>query len=251
MSAPQKHLDSVLPKGPHLDGILVPAVDRRTQIRTQRRILFLPPHEAFASEALELNGFSNPEHMELPESYHSNKLVIDAKERGDSLPTPLIMFADGVRYTSTQAGRSDSILGIWFRSFETGKRHLVVAIRLQFLCRCGCRGWCTLHPIWCAIAWSLRFMSQGIRPTCMFDGRDRQRSDPYSPETAGLLLGYTAMLLFITGRVGSTISEPSPTICAPERRLAHVGVCVLCPNPPADSPRGGYCVYVSVCVPDP
>ena len=189
-----------MPKGPTIDLIKAPGIDRKTLNRTTRSIRFLPPHEAMASEIEASDGrFPKPEDLDLPPAYWDNPVVINAKASGDPLPHPCVLFLDGVRYQSSNSGRADSVLGFWWRSFGTQQRHLVAAIRMQTLCRCGCRGWCTIHPVLAAIAHSMELMRDGVRDNEVFDGSRREASNAYSMESKGRELGFRAMLLFVTG----------------------------------------------------
>ena len=213
----QKVLDRVLPKGPKVDTLQIPGIDRRTLRGCSTTIHFMPPHEAIAHEFSE-SEMAPPETMTLPPCYHSNPVVQKARDNGDPLPQPLILFLDGVRYTAMLAGRSDSVLGIWVRSWATGKRHLCAALRVSNMCRCGCKGWCTIYPVLSACAFSFMNMATGVRPNFTFDGKQRLDSDPYSVSQAGPALGYTAMLLWITGIRGQ--SQLSATCI----HVAHVSL---------------------------
>ena len=195
---PQKILDKTLPNGPHLDILKVPGIDRASMVRTTRHLHFLPPHEALAAEAHN-SQIRRPEDMELPQCYFENPIVQAAQEAGQRLPHPCIIFIDGVRYRSALAGRGDSVLGIWLRTFASGTRHLLCALSVSQFCRCGCKGWCTIFPVLCAIAHSFIHMARGQRPACKPDGSARLPGDPYSVDTTNQSLGFTAMLMWITG----------------------------------------------------
>eukprot|EP00959_Pyramimonas_sp_CCMP1952_P182227 3810069-Pyramimonas_sp.AAC.1 len=135
----------------------------------------------------------------MPPCYHTNPIVQAKLNRGEPPPVPIALFADGVRYTATLAGRADSILGMWIRTLKSQKRHLLCSIRVNRMCRCGCRGWCTLHPVWAALAHGFRGLALGRRPRMKWDGTPRQPDDPFSVELLGEDLGFSAVLLFMTG----------------------------------------------------
>ena len=110
---------------------------------------------AYGDEALQAalnNGpVSVPDVMQT-EKYRSQPLVVQARNNEMPLPIPLAVYLDGVSPTSVLAGRSDSLLGVWVVNLVTWKRHLLSVTRGLDMCRCGCKWWCTLYPIFCALA---------------------------------------------------------------------------------------------------
>ena len=72
---------------------------------------------------------------------------------------PCALYLDGVPMT-----RTDGVLGFTFYDLVSQKRHLCAVIRKAEMCTCGCRGWCSLWPIWNALAWSLKALSDGVYP---------------------------------------------------------------------------------------
>ena len=50
------------------------------------------------------------------------------------------------------------------------KRHVVCVIRKSSLCKCGCRGWCTLFPVFQMLKWSFKALYEGRRPSEGHDG---------------------------------------------------------------------------------
>ncbi len=131
--------------------------------------------------------------------FESNPLVQKIRSETGRTPLPLTLFADSVRYTSPLAGRASSILGIFLRTGVTQRRHLLAAVRSSKLCRCGCRGWCTLSHVWSYIASSLRSLALGRRTNTLFTGEIRDTAHPYSIESAGEKLHFNAVLLWVTG----------------------------------------------------
>ena len=185
--------------GPQLDCIKAQAIDHKTAVNTERKILMLPPLEAIAAEVKEMPAMLDFDPAALPPCYHSNPKVKEAKDQGKPPPLPLALFADGIRYKTVLAGRADAILGIWVRSLTTQRRHLLCSIRVQRMCRCGCRGWCTLHPIMSALAHSFKGLALGRRLNTFWDNTPRLPSDPYGVGGAGDELGFRAVLLYLTG----------------------------------------------------
>ena len=53
---------------------------------------------------------------------------------------PSALYVDHVGSTT----KRDGVVGFFIYSLVTQRRHLRVAVRKSDLCRCGCRGWCSL-----------------------------------------------------------------------------------------------------------
>ena len=129
------------------------------------------------------------------EKYRSHPLVVQAINNEVPLPLPVAVYLDAVAFTSALAGRSDSLLGVWVVNLVTWKRHLFSVQRSLDMCRCGCKGWCTMFPIFCALAFMLESMQAGLAPTQMHDG------SPLPAELVSLMVGleFTAVMLWVKG----------------------------------------------------
>ena len=92
--------------------------------------------------------------LDLP-VYTGHPVTKEIISEGGSPPMPVTIFADGVRYSSQIGVKAHSCIGVWCRFSFNERRHLLCAVRSQMLCSCGCRGWCSLLPIWSHIAHSL------------------------------------------------------------------------------------------------
>ena len=79
------------------------------------------------------------------------------------------------------------------------KRHLVAVVRKSSLCKCGCHGWCTLHPIWCFVHWSVQAMGRGTFPTGRHDHAPWKPADAERADLQGSLLSFIGMLLQVKG----------------------------------------------------
>ena len=80
---------------------------------------------------------------------------------------PLSLYMDGVPYSKT-----DSMLGIWAYNEISKMRHLMVILRRRCWCRCGCKGWCSLFPIWKFVAWCFNALALGRMPGDRCDGKE-------------------------------------------------------------------------------
>ena len=94
---------------------------------------------------------------ELPTSYYEHPLVQSAAGRP---VMPVALYVDGVPTT-----KRDGVLGFWVYSLITLKRFLVAVLRKSELCKRGCRGWCSLWPIFDMVRWSFASFAAGIFPS--------------------------------------------------------------------------------------
>ena len=105
---------------------------------------------------------------------------------------PVSLYLDSVSYS-----RPDSCLGIWCYFSLTGQRHLLAVLRHSEMCTCGCKGWCSMHPIWSMIAWSLEHMLEGKHPDTRHDGTPFGPLDGERQRVAGQPLGWKAVCVFV------------------------------------------------------
>ena len=150
----QAHLDTVLPSaGPfyHVDTPIWNKGSERvtksipTACLWQRLGLEFKANQTLG-HTLDGSIDAKPDVMRT-EAYMSHPTVTASLENENPLPLPLAMYLDGVAFTSALAGRMDSLLGIWIINLLTEDRHLFCVIRLLDMCRCGCKGWCSLFPL--------------------------------------------------------------------------------------------------------
>lgn len=216
----RKKLDSVLPRPGPLYHVDMPCQVR--QNRSTRSVPTITMHEALAKEvAKDPDMLRRASEKDWPPSYHSNPLVQDARAKGLPLPLPLVLYLDGVRFTSQIAGHGDTVLGIWMYSMESKKRHLLACIRNRDMCKCGCRGWDSLHPILSSVAWSMGCLRDGKRPRARHDQVDEDEELVSLANTLGDDLGLTAVLLWVKG----DWAEASHTLGLPSTASKH------CPCP--------------------
>lgn len=146
----------------------VPGSDRGSGERCVHDIETVPPHEALATELAENPAILDQLRAGGPaadwaKNYTEHPVVV-ASEPGTVLP--LALYCDGVPYTNL-----DGFLGFWIYNLVSWKRHLVAVVRKSQLCDCGCRRWCSLHPVFELLSWSLGALAAGIFPEARHDGR--------------------------------------------------------------------------------
>ena len=98
------------------------------------------PHDVLCQEIAEDPSIlDKAKDIDWPPSFYDNEVY---KNNKDKPVVPYCLYVDGVRTTVR-----DGVIGFWTYSLVTMKRFLVTLIRKSELCRCGCRGWCSLWPV--------------------------------------------------------------------------------------------------------
>ena len=84
---------------------------------------------------------------------------------------PIALYADGVRYTRAgQLGKIDSLINFTIHNLASGRRHLISVVAKRELCKCGCRGWCSMYVLMHFFKHCLVACAHGIRPNRRYDG---------------------------------------------------------------------------------
>ena len=194
----QRHLDRVagLRGGPEQYlTISVPGHTKANASRELHEIQVLPPHEAVHQEIVQdptiLQSF-NPH--EWPASYHTHSVVIAARAAG-AQPIPLAFYMDAAQYNKQGA----AVVVFALCNQVSGARHLVAVLKKKEFCRRGCRGWCTLYPVFAFLQWSLSALGSGFFPVTRHDGTSWGDADPNRAAMAGLPLATRAAATQIKG----------------------------------------------------
>ena len=173
---------------------------RHDATRVWQPLPMVPPHEALGEE-LSKSGEADAalraaiRNGTLPNRYLSHPGVrdhLDPEAPKQDLVHPFCLYLDGVKYS-----RHDTVLGVVAYFLLTQQRHLIWCIRKSEVCNCGCRGTCSLRPMWEAIAWSCKAMLKGRHPTERHDRAPWGAEDASRAPVAGELLGFKAMCLFL------------------------------------------------------
>jgi len=171
---------------------------RHLKFEAGRRWDTLPcraPHEAFGEELLQNEGLVSEldaaiSERRLPPCYFEHEAVRSAP--GGGRLHPFCLYLDAVPYT-----RGESVLGVFVYFVLSQKRHLVFCIRKSEMCKCGCRGQCSLFPLFAMLSWSCKAMLSGKYPTERHDAKEWKSSDAARATWAGRDLGFRAICLFI------------------------------------------------------
>ena len=162
----KRHIDSFMRKRagkpfPRGYCVPIPAFVRATGERGTYPLTCTPPHEILELEMQEKDiGKVMQDWQELP-NWKSHPVV--AKMKASKPVLPLALYLDAVGYTVR-----DSLLVVTLRNLATDANHVICILRKKLLCGgrvgCGCRGWCSLAPLWLFIRWSLDALSEGVYP---------------------------------------------------------------------------------------
>jgi hypothetical protein len=126
----------------------------------------------------------------LPLAYHEHPIQKSAAE-----PTyPIGVYLDGVRF-----GNRLNVLGLYVVNIISGVRHLCCVLPKHMICRCGCKGWCTLFPIFLWLHWCILALALNTFPTERHDGSIWLDSDDSRCLVAGEFMLLRACLLLIKG----------------------------------------------------
>ncbi|NCF90771.1 MAG: hypothetical protein GWQ05_07400 [Verrucomicrobiaceae bacterium] len=93
----------------------------------------------------------------LPASYWSHPLVVS--HAGTDPVHPVALYIDGV-----PTHRHDGVIAVYAFSLVSRIRHLVAALRKQDICKCGCRGWCSVYVLQLWLLWCANAMACGRWP---------------------------------------------------------------------------------------
>ena len=150
------------------------------------------PHDVLCQEIAEDPSIlDKAKDIDWPPSFYDNEVY---KNNKDKPVVPYCLYVDGVRTTVR-----DGVIGFWTYSLVTMKRFLVTLIRKSELCRCGCRGWCSLWPVFKMISWSFNAFSKMVFPTEDAFGRTFVKTEERRFDQAGKAMPCIGVLNQIRG----------------------------------------------------
>ena len=125
----------------------------------------------------------------LPRCYYDHKLV---KRAEDVIVLPLCLYVDGIQYTDR-----DNLISFYVHNVATDCRHLVVAIRKNDVCKCGCKGWCSIWGTHTFLRWTFRALAAGVWPDRKHDGHEWTDDYQFRASFANAPLGLTAVAVMV------------------------------------------------------
>ena len=140
----------------------MPTFDRGTGNRKVHNLVCRAPHEAVEEEMEGVDVDSAMQGWVAPPSFQHHPVVQRMEAEGK--PTiPLALFLDAVQYAN-----KDSMLVVTVTNLLSEKKHVIAVVRKRIMCgskaSCGCRGWCSLWPVWKFVRWSLEALARGQHP---------------------------------------------------------------------------------------
>ena len=145
--------------------------------------------------------------------YTDHPIVVGEPADGspEGPPLPGAIYLDGVPYSQT-----DGVIGVWLENLVNGKLYCFLLLRKKTLCKCGCRGWCTLQSIFRYINWCLRALARGRFPTERHDLKEFTDREPLRADLAGKRMRRRVAILYIKGdwaEYAHTLGLPSWSEC--------------------------------------
>ena len=170
----------------------VPSYDKWENERFTLDIPVLCPHEVLSQEVKENPALVSKlegtlASRSLPPCYFEHEVTVAAP--ATQRVWPICLYLDGVPFT-----KRDGTIAFYVYNMMSDVRHLVVAIRKSQMCSCGCAGWCTLHPVWTFLMWSLCCLAMGMHPDCRHDFTAFSADDQVRARFSGLALMLGALL---------------------------------------------------------
>ena len=195
----QRHLDGVLSfddERKQLYELKCPGHDKYDMERVTHTIHVLPFHEQLADEVAATPGLDKrcaelTRAQEWSDDYYDHPVVV---ANPGQIVYPLALYLDGVAHTKV-----DSVLGVTLTNLVTGTRHLGITLRKSLFCRCGCRGWCTLDPMFRYIHWCIKALAKGRFPKKRHGQLAWAPTDEFRESLEGASMGFKAALLQIKG----------------------------------------------------
>jgi len=193
-----KHFDIVIrrddPGDTDLYEIQVPLTRRSDAARVVETVPMWTPFEAAEEE---IASTLDIEHRlrewirdQAPPRYHEHVVV---REAAPETPVyPYALYVDGVKFS-----RTDGAIGFWLCNLVTHLRQLIMTQRKTELCSCGCRGWCTIYSIMCALAWSFNAMAAGMCPGSRHDHKPWRPLDHIRQAVAGCQMSWRAAIMYV------------------------------------------------------
>lgn len=162
--------------------------------RSLHKVAVKPPHESMAEEVAQNPAMLDELAATVDATDWAPNFLAHPKVQADGPRNylPLGIYVDGVQYQ-----KRGSTLGFWCVNLLTQRRHLMACLPKRDLCRCGCKGYCSIYVVLSMVEWSFFWMLQGLHPSSKHDG-------PWSPEEsrslmAGRSLGFRAVCVLLKG----------------------------------------------------
>ena len=228
----QRHLDSVFKvkrKNTFYQDVPMPVHAGFGGARVVEQRPLVPFHEEMSLQVAEDPSMATRLELmhtrnELPPSYYDSPVVLKHGRRVQ----PFVLYLDGVVFA-----KRDSLLGFFVYCIVTRKRICIVVLRKSELCKCGCRGWCTLFVVFSHIRASMDAAADGHYPLSRFDKSPFRPTEQHRQILAGTKLSAHFCMLFLKGdwaeftsTLGfptfSNLYSPCPLCYCPKENLVEL-----------------------------
>ncbi|CAK0840011.1 unnamed protein product, partial [Prorocentrum cordatum] len=139
--------------------VRLPVWDHEQEARTHVDFPMNLPHEQVAASFAEDPRQFDPINFDadtLPPEFSEHSVVRDAP---GGRAFPVGFYSDAVPHT-----RSDSFIAYYLSNGLNGRRSLLCSLRKSDLCKCGCKGFCTLGQVMRVLTWSFCALASGLYP---------------------------------------------------------------------------------------
>ena len=182
-----------LNRADHVMFVRCPGHAKTEMSRVRHWQPMVPIHESFHREFVEQPGMVDAvqgalARNELPRAYLEHPVA----KRHNYTSIPGALYIDGLPTT-----KHDGVLNINVVNLVTGRRHICCIIRKSKMCRCGCKGWCTIWVALNFISWSLMACDDGVFPLMKCGGEPWDQHDAWRVAVAGLPIAGTLAIIFI------------------------------------------------------
>ena len=213
-------LDKKVPsKGPSTYRLAAPCYSRKEGTRAPKNLAVLLPHEMLQVEMQHEDMEALQSQWQAPPNFQEHPVVKKAAETGVGPVIPISLFIDGVAYA-----KRDSLLCVTVQNLWTGHRFVICALRKRILCKCGCKGWDTLHAMFLWLRWALNVLATGCHPERRHDG------DPWEADVDVQRLaaaGQRLPFLAAVAQLRADWAEIAHTMAVPQWS-SHSQPCFLC-----------------------
>jgi hypothetical protein len=192
----QRHLDRVAGLRGCPEEFIAPNVPGHTKHSRERAVQtvrVVPPHECLHNEIVRDPAILQqirPD--EWPPSFHDHPVIRNAPPAS---VIPIAFYMDAAQYTKGGA----AVVVFVVCNLISGARHLAAVLKKKDFCRCGCRGWCSLRPVFAFLDWSFQALAMGSFPAAQCDGAAWPASDPTRLSMVGLPLALRAAVVHVKG----------------------------------------------------
>jgi hypothetical protein len=190
----QRHLDRAAGLRGSSDefyALQIPGHTKHSVQRVSNLVRVVPPHEILHKEHAENPDLAAKlEDPDWPPHFANHKIM----KGSPGSVVPLALYLDAAQYATRGA-----VLLFVICNLLSGARHLCCVLKKKDMCRCGCRGWCSLRPVMELLNWSFAALARGLFPLARHDGTTWDQSEPHRLSLAGLPLALKGAIVQIKG----------------------------------------------------